>query len=79
VLQAPSPDTAASRGVRGALVYSSPPIGRTLTEVAALVDKGELRPEVSAVLPLRDIRKAHEMVEGKHVFGKVVLQVMSTV
>jgi NADPH:quinone reductase-like Zn-dependent oxidoreductase len=65
--------------VRGGFVYSSPPIGRTLTEVAALVDEGKLRPEVSAVLPLADIRKAHEMVEARHMRGKVVLQVMSTV
>jgi NADPH:quinone reductase-like Zn-dependent oxidoreductase len=75
VIQAPSPDTAGAHGVRGAFVYSSPPIGPTLAQLAKLVDQGIVRPVVSAVLPLNDIRKAHEMVEGKHTCGKVVLQV----
>jgi NADPH:quinone reductase-like Zn-dependent oxidoreductase len=75
VIQAPSEDSAAAHGVRHAFVYSTPPIGPTLNKVAKLVEEGTLKPEVSAVLPLNDIRKAHEMVEGKHVRGKVVLQV----
>ena len=76
VIQAPSPDAAATHGVRGAFVYSSPPIGRTLTEIAGLVEQGCLKPEVSAVLPLHEIRKAHEMVGGQHTRGKLVLQVI---
>ena len=75
VIQQPSADTAAQHGVRAAMVYSSPPVGKTLTEAAALVEAGKLRPEVSQVLPLSEIRKAHEMVEGRHTRGKVVLQV----
>jgi NADPH2:quinone reductase len=47
-----------------------------LTEVATLVDSGQIKPVVSAVLPLQEIRKAHEMIQGRHVRGKIVLQVM---
>lgn len=75
VIQAPSAETAAAHGVRQAMVYSAPPIGKVLTEVAALVDAGQIKPHVSAVLPLREIQKAHELVEGRHTAGKVVLQV----
>nr|MBP7688417.1 zinc-binding dehydrogenase [Thermoflexales bacterium] len=74
-IQAPDAETAASHGVRAAMVYSSPPIGPTLTQVAALVDGGQLRPIVSTVLPLSEIRQAHVQIEGKHVAGKLVLQV----
>jgi len=74
-IQAPSEETAAAHGVRGAMVFSSPPIGKVLTEVAALVDSGQLKPHVSAVLPLKDAARAHGMIEGKHTRGKIVLQV----
>jgi NADPH:quinone reductase-like Zn-dependent oxidoreductase len=59
------------------MVSASPPIGKTLTEVAGLVASGHIKPIVSAVLPLSETRKAHEMIEGKHTRGKVVLQVMA--
>jgi NADPH:quinone reductase-like Zn-dependent oxidoreductase len=74
-IQQPSEETAAAHGVRQALVMSSPPIGEVLTEVAGLVDTGQIKPHVSSVLPLQEIRKAHEMIEGKHTCGKIVLQV----
>ncbi len=77
VAQMPSEETAKAHGVRQAFVFSSPPIGKTLTEIAALVDGGQIKPEVSALFPLQEIRKAHEMVEGRHVRGKLVVQVVS--
>jgi NADPH:quinone reductase len=43
-----------------------------LTEVAALVAAGKLRPVVGRVLPLAQARAAHELLEGHH-FGKIVL------
>ncbi len=74
-VQPPSEESAAAHGVRQAMVFSSPPIGKVLTEVAELVDTGQIKPHVSSVLPLQEIRKAHEMIEGKHTRGKIVLQV----
>lgn len=75
VIQTPSEEMTARYGVRSAMVYSTPPIGKVLTEVATLVDAGLVKPHVSTVLPLSEIRQAHEMVEGKHTRGKVVLEV----
>lgn len=75
IIQPPSAEKAAAHQVRQAYVYSSPPVGKTLTELAALVDAGLVRPHVSAVLPLADIRRAHELVESGHTRGKLVIQV----
>jgi NADPH:quinone reductase-like Zn-dependent oxidoreductase len=38
-----------------------------------MVDTGQIRPEVSQVLQLKDIRHAHQMLETHHTRGKIVL------
>src|SRR5215207_5138972 len=73
-VQPPSAETAEAYGVRQHFVQTTPPIGEVLTEVATLVDSGQLKPHVSAVHPLHEIQKAHEMIENKHTHGKIVLQ-----
>jgi NADPH:quinone reductase-like Zn-dependent oxidoreductase len=75
IVQAPSEETAAAHDVRHAMVMEAPPIGETLTEVAAMVDAGQIKPHVSTVLPLKETAKAHDMVQGGHTRGKLVLQV----
>lgn len=74
-VQAPSAETAAAHGVRQSMVVSAPPIGKVLAELATLVDAGKVKPEVSQVFPLRDIRDAHAAIEGRHTRGKIALQV----
>ena len=49
------------------------PSGAQLREIARLVDKGTLRPQVSAVYPLADAREAFMAKSTKHIPGKVVL------
>ena len=46
-----------------------------LDQLANLVSEGRLKPVVEKTLPLADAARAHEMVEGVHVGGKVVLVV----
>jgi NADPH2:quinone reductase len=46
-----------------------------LDQLANLVREGRLKPVVGTTLPLTDAARAHEMVEGGHVGGKVVLVV----
>ena len=41
--------------------------------VMALVFDGTIRPVIHEVLPLRDARRAHELLEAGEVFGKLVL------
>lgn len=74
-IQAPLEATAAAHGVRQHFVATAPPIRPVLTEVARLVDAGQIRPIVSAVLPLAEIRTAHQMIEGRHTAGKIALRV----
>jgi NADPH:quinone reductase-like Zn-dependent oxidoreductase len=47
--------------------------GAQLREVARLVDEGTLRPDVGAVYPLTDARKAFMAKSTEHIPGKVVL------
>lgn len=72
-----SPDTeqqAQAHGKRGVIFYAQDS-GAQLTEIAALIDTGKLKPHVERVFALADARQAHETSQGGHVRGKVVLQV----
>jgi len=46
---------------------------RDLAEVLEFVRSGALKPVVDSVMPLADARKAHERIEAREHFGKVVL------
>ena len=68
-------DAAAARGVRGTGMMTQPNSAQ-LTEIARLIDAGRVKPVVSAVIPLADARKAHELSDGGHARGKIVLRVV---
>lgn len=74
-IQAPSQEEADAHGVRQGMVYASPPIGKVLSEVAEMVDAGRIKPHVSTVLPLEEVATAHQMIEGRHTRGKLVIRV----
>jgi NADPH:quinone reductase-like Zn-dependent oxidoreductase len=74
ILHPPSEQKAAAHGVRQAHVFVHPS-SEQLTEIAALVDSGELEAKVDKVLPLPEARKAHELSQTGHVRGKIVLAV----
>lgn len=44
-------------------------------DVMACIFRGQLRPVIDRVLPVSDAWKAHDLIEGRHVFGKIVLTV----
>ena len=46
----------------------------TMYEILRLADAGRLRPVVHAVLPLEDAPRAHEILERREQFGKLVLE-----
>lgn len=46
-----------------------------LTQIAALVERGQLGPVVSTVLPLQEVRQANALSESRHTCGKIVLRV----
>ena len=59
----------------GATFFIVGPNREQLLELGALVDAGELRPEVDSVFPLTEARAAFERVAGPGKRGKVVLEV----
>lgn len=75
IVQAPSEETAVAHGVRQAFAPSFPPAGETLRILSSLVASGDIKPIVSAVMPLSDVQKAHSRSETRHVRGKIVLEV----
>ena len=61
--------------VQGATYFVVEPDHEQLLELAALVDAGELRPEVDSVFPLKEAQAAFERVAAPGKRGKVVLEV----
>jgi len=39
-----------------------------------LVLQGKLKPIIDRVMPLEEIREAHRLIEGRHIFGKVIMK-----
>jgi NADPH:quinone reductase-like Zn-dependent oxidoreductase len=74
IVSPPSEEEARAHGVRGAYVFVQPSQPQ-LEELAHLIDDKQLRPVVAKVLPLAEAHAAHELSEGGHVRGKLVLRV----
>ena len=51
------------------------PNAEQLARIAELVASGEVRVEISEVLPLTEVQRAHELSESGHTRGKIVLTV----
>jgi NADPH:quinone reductase-like Zn-dependent oxidoreductase len=69
-----SPPSYSERGVVASYVFVRPD-GDQLEELAALADDGRLLVDIAEVLPLEEAARAHELSEGGHVRGKLVLRV----
>ena len=60
LVQPPSVEKAKALGVRAAFVAGHPS-GAQLAEIAKLIDSGELKPTIDRILPLSEVRRAHEL------------------
>jgi NADPH:quinone reductase-like Zn-dependent oxidoreductase len=74
IASAPPEDAARERGARAELLVSgnNP---EQLARIAELVASGDVRVELSEVLPLSEVGHAHELSESGHARGKIVLTV----
>src|SRR3954447_4293569 len=74
IASAPPEDAARERGARAELLVSgnNP---EQLARIAELVASGDVRVELSEVLPLSEVARAHELSESGHARGKIVLTV----
>jgi NADPH:quinone reductase-like Zn-dependent oxidoreductase len=59
----------------GAIYFIVEPDHEQLLELGALVEAGELRPEIDSVFPLTEVRAAFEQLAARGKRGKVVLEV----
>lgn len=72
----PSESAGAASGVRVAMVGVQPSAVQ-LDEITTLIDSGKVKPFVETVLPLSEVRQAHELSESGRTRGKIVLQVVT--
>jgi NADPH:quinone reductase-like Zn-dependent oxidoreductase len=66
---------ARERGLRAGFTIVEPDHAG-MKAIAALVEAGQLRPEIDVVLPLEQVAKAHEIGETGRTTGKIVLTVV---
>lgn len=59
-------------GVRGENVIVSPN-AQQLEKIAELLKTGTIKPHIEAAFPLKEAKKAHELLQSGHVRGKIVL------
>jgi NADPH:quinone reductase-like Zn-dependent oxidoreductase len=72
VVEPPSQERAAAHGIR-AMFFIVRPNRAQLARIGQLIDTGQVRPVIEAVLPLAQARQAYE---GTHHQGRIVLQVV---
>lgn len=70
----PSEEKAREFGVKVARVHCKPN-AEQLAAISELVDEGKLKAHVENVLPLSQIKRAHELSKAGHTRGKIILRV----
>ena len=63
-----------AQGVRATMIGVKPD-GRRLADIGKIIEEGNLRPLVQAVLQLEQAKEALELSLGRHVAGKIVLTI----
>lgn len=73
-VQPPSEDKAKQYGIKAAMIGVQPS-GEQLKQINQLIDAGELKTHVETVLPLSQVKRAHELSKTGRTRGKIVLRV----
>lgn len=72
--QTPSAEKAKEFGVEAAFVFCKPNAGQ-LTEINRLIEEGKLKIHIETILPLTEVKKAHQLSQSGRTRGKIVLQI----
>ncbi len=72
--QTPSEEKARKSGVEAAFVFCKPS-AQQLAEINRLIEEGKLKIHIETVLPLIEVKKAHQLSQSGRTRGKIVLQV----
>jgi len=70
--QPPSEEKAAQYGVKTAMVFVKPNVEQ-LNQINELIESGKLKTHVQTVLPLAEVKQAHELSKAGRTRGKIVL------
>ncbi len=70
----PSAEKAQELGVATAFVFCRPNAPQ-LTEINRLIDSGKLKIHIETVLPLTEVKKAHQLSQSGRTRGKIILQI----
>lgn len=76
--QTPSEEKARESGVEAAFVFCKPS-AQQLAEINRLIEKGKLKIHIETVLPLAEVKKAHQLSQSGRTRGKIVLQIATSV
>jgi NADPH:quinone reductase-like Zn-dependent oxidoreductase len=74
LVQPPPEEKAEELGVRATFVAGHPS-GAQLAEIAKIIDSGKLTPIIDRILPLSEVRRAHQLSQSGHTHGKIVLRI----
>src|SRR6476660_8851400 len=74
LVEPPPEEKAKKLGVRAAILGAQPN-GAQLAEIAKIIEAGKLAPVIDRILPLSEVRRAHELNQSGHTHGKIVLRV----
>ncbi len=72
--ETPSEEKARELGVEATFVFCKPN-AQQLIEINRLIEEGKLKTYVETVLPLTNVKKAHQLSQSGRTRGKIVLQV----
>ena len=72
--QTPSEEKAKEFGVEAAFVFCKPN-AEQLAEINRLIEEGKLKIHIETVLPLAEVKKAHQLSQSGRTRGKIVLQI----
>jgi NADPH:quinone reductase-like Zn-dependent oxidoreductase len=72
IVTPPSNEKAEKLGIRASMIGVQPN-GRQLREINRLIAAGKLKTHIATVLPLSEVRKAHQLSESGRTRGKIIL------
>ncbi|MEH2357649.1 zinc-binding dehydrogenase [Nostoc sp.] len=70
----PSEEKARELGVQAAWVFCKPN-AQQLAKINGLIEEGKLNIHIDTVLPLTEVKKAHQLSQSRRTRGKIVLQI----
>jgi NADPH:quinone reductase-like Zn-dependent oxidoreductase len=74
-VETPSEEKAKEFDIKVAQLLFFQPSAQQLTEINRLIEAGKLKIHIETVLPLTDVKKAHQLSQSGRARGKIVLQI----